>query len=242
MTSKWFLRSAAALAAVAAVALAPPARADVVLTPGATAPLTAQGSIVGIGPLAPGSSTITNLASTGGSPVSANLNEAVYRDLGGGLGVAGGTIFAFQVTNTGTAAMANVAFTNYQGYATAVGTLTAAPPSFPGSNGSGTTGPATATRTLGAGNTVIFDFGPSGLAAGATSQVFFIRTDAPSFNSLGSGQTAAVGAGLGGDVWANLLSPTGTPVAVPEPGPAALAGAGGALFGLGAWLRRRTVS
>jgi len=230
---KWNPRKAAfAAAMVVSVcgATLSQARADVILTPGQTVSLVPQATAPITGtPLG----TITAQASLGGSPVAATINEAVYQS-----NVAGfGTLFAFQLTNTGTAAIQSFVVNNYDTYTVFVGDTPTAPTGFPGGV-NGTIDPTRATRGA-SGNDIEFIF-DTPLSVGATSSVFFVRTNAPSFNAFGGGLLAGVSSGgnnIGGDVFINLLQPTGT--AIPEPGPMALAACAGAVFGAVSWARRR---
>lgn len=230
---KWTPRKAAfAAAMVVSVcgAALNQARADVLLNNGQTVNLVPQATAPITGtPLG----TITGQASLGNSPVNATINEAVYQSNVVGFG----TLFAFQLTNTGTSAISTLTVTNYDNYTVLVGAVPTAPTGFPG-GANGTTTPTRATRSvLGNSLTFIFD---TPLAVGATSSVFFAHTNAPSFNALGAGLltgTTAAGDNIGGDVFVNLLQPTG--VAIPEPGPMALAACAGAVFGAVSWARRR---
>jgi hypothetical protein len=207
------------------------ARSDVILVPGDTnKPFAVQGT-------APFGIVLATSTQNSQILTGVTLNTAVYRDTGSGFT----TDFAFQLVNNSTATVTAVTLSNYAfstppvPYTTSVGALTTAPAGFPG-GASGTVPPINATRDA-LGDLVSFSWGSSGLAPVQTSDVFFIRTNSPTFDN-NSG--ALIDANQGGNgvsgVVINVLEPVG---AVPEPSTALTAGTG-LLLVLGAWLRRRT--
>jgi len=170
-----------------------------------------------------------------GNPlISANLNNAVYRDSAGFLD------FVFQLqNNANSVALESVVLNNYgiPGLGTSVNYLTGALPANATGAGfvAGTTNPTQAQRGPALGNGVLFQFDSVGLAPGATSSIFFIHTNATTFNQLGAGLTSAVNSTDGGAVFFTKFEPTN---AVPEPSMFALMGVAG-VFGLGYYRKHR---
>lgn len=202
------------------VAGATQVRADVILGPGLT--VNAGSGFVTqtnnpFGGLLAGPTTITSTGPASGI----SLTQAVFRDA-----TTGNTDFAFQVSNPGTAtgAVTSITLNNYTfglpvtAYTTSVGTLagTGVTPSYPAGFASGSNLVAVTQAQRGVtGAEITFSFdSTAGLAAGSTSQIFFVRTNAPSFNSNGTSAVQAVGAN---GTFSPLFQPAGTPAAVPEP-------------------------
>jgi len=170
-----------------------------------------------------------------GNPlISANLNNAVFRNSAGLLD------FVFQLSNNANSvALQSVDLNNYgiPGLTTSVNYLTGALPANAITAGfvAGTTNPTQVQRGPGAGNDLLFQFDTVGLAPGATSSIFFIHTNATTFNNLGTGQTSAVTSANGGATFVTKFEPTN---AVPEPSMFAMIGVAGA-FGLGYYRKHR---
>lgn len=212
----------ATAAIVIAAASAQQAHA-VPLLPGQTVILPGEASVIGI-PI-PGAQVTSAFNATGGQ--SGTLKTDVFM-------AGSGLTFLFQVINTGTASLQGEIAINYAGYATDVDTTTGNPdPSF---FTGGTQGPNRAIRSAD-GSQVIFRFdtnGAGGLAPGAVSDVYFVRTNASDYQSVINTITFA----SGDTGQAASFGPTG-PLAVPEPSAAALAFIALPLLGIGRMLRRR---
>ncbi len=212
------------------------ARADILLVPGASSIPITQGTLNN-------ETFVASIqrASLGNSPANAVLNEAVFREASGSLTV------VYQLVNNGSTPLSSLTVSNFANFVTTVGSLgsaagTVLPPSFPG-NSVGSNDPILASRTPTTGDAINFSFDATPLAVGATSSLFFVRTNAVNFNRFGAGlltgTNPVTGANVGGDVFINLLQPSGIAV-VPEP--STFVGAGvAALFSLGfAFRRKRT--
>ena len=219
---------------------ASPARADVVLTPGSTESLSGQPYDNTAGDVAPGA---TLIASTAGQLVNlipgglagVTVNEAVYQEANGQLD------FLYQVVNGSTQALGSVALSNFTDannvpFTISTGFATVLPSPAGPFTTLGTVGePTSETRTPGLGSQDTLTFSPS-LAAGASSEIFWERTNATTFDNLGSitvnGNTQNVGI---------IFEPTSVGVAsVPEPSPILLGGLLG-LVGLGVFHIRKRV-
>ena len=83
------------------------------------------------------------------------------------------------------------------------------------------------------GGRVSFDFDGTGIAAGALSSIFFVETNAPSFDGVGSLTANGTFSNVG-----SSFEPAGIPAAVPEPSSIVLCGLAG-LMGLGYTAKRR---
>lgn len=214
---------------VAALALvAGPARADLMgtpVTPGST-PVTITAEAASN--LANETLLATDLSNPliGNPLISGNLANAVFRNSVGQLD------FLYQLTNNaGSVPISTITVNNFAGFLAAAGTLTGTLPA----NASGlfTAGTAVSTNAERGSNGADVSFHNLALAPGQTTTVFFVHTNATSFNQLGQALVSATTSANGGAVATTKFEPT----AVPEP--STLAGAAlAALLGLG-YARRR---
>jgi len=167
-----FLAAAAAAAAGAATAclatcFAFPASANT-LPPGGSVSPDLFGAISGT--VLADTTPLTVPSGAGPSDFVGTYDEEVIR-------VAGGTLdFVIQVTNdSGANSIERVTLSNFAGFGTDVGTATSA-----GTLSGGTASPSTITRSA-SGQTIGFNFSPTALPAGTTTQVLVVETDATAF-------------------------------------------------------------
>lgn len=229
--SKFFRSAGLAALAVAASLMGVSAQADTMLSTGQQIIVTtpdqygtsiAQGAISA----APTITTAFNTSSGG----TGTLTEQVFRETGGTYD------FLYQVSNTGASILKSLDVTSFFGYNTSVGYSSTSPAGF----AAGTVPTPNIARGF-SGADVLFTFDSTGLSNGQTTNVFFVRTNATSFNALGGGIITGTNSGTNGtSVFTNLYQPFGATASVPEPGSVALLGCFAAVAGVGAWRRHRS--
>lgn len=223
------------------------------LNPGANVNLVGPGTNFTPGMLL-ASTTVTANLNPANPDLTATIREAVFRNAGGTLD------FVYQLTNTSNptngllSGVAGTTFANFGGGLDPFGQIRVdfatnfnfdnfiAPTATSGTNQSSPVGASRSTS--GSDITFAFDspvFGATvGLAAGSTSNVLIISTNATNFNNRGvgsiSGETDANGNTLGSNIAGGIFEPA--PAVVPEPATVVSAGIAG-LFGLGFALRRK---
>jgi len=151
-----------------------------------------------------------------------------------------GVAFLYQVTNnaTSTTSVISAVEVNFNTYTTNVDFTNSDPDSAGSLFIDGTVATSTATRSAGTGTSITFNFTGVGIGAGESSEVFFVQTNASSFQNAfvtltGMSGSSNVAASLG---------PNG-PVAVPEPSMLqAIAFTALPLVGLARVVRRRRAS
>jgi hypothetical protein len=221
---KWTV--AAGLFALALAAA--PVRADVSLPAGGNVSFTAETGTFLSGAALVAQDTVN--ADVGANPnIGGNLAMAVVRETSGTLDF----LYQFRNNTTSSSPVNAVSVSNYTGIATSVGSLSGVPALVAGVfQTPSTAGPASASRGL-TGDPVTFS--GFAVAPAGISGIFFVRTDTPFFDQLGTALASSSTSGLGSDVFVNKFEPT----AAPEPGPLALAAVAGGLAFAAARLRRK---
>jgi hypothetical protein len=214
------------------------ARADILLLPGTTVATPGETYPVVDATLV----TSATFANANVNPnFSSTLVEAVYRET-----ATGALDFLYQITNSAGSA-ANISGFSTANYGTGINGQFTTTVDFATNNPNpaifspGSQGPVTASRTQ-AGNEVSFNFLDSvsglgaGLPPGAESFVMFIRTDASSFDNLGSttahGENSPGIPNAGDNDFLNTLEPNILGPLVPEPASLTLLGLGLPLVGV----------
>jgi hypothetical protein len=186
--------SFSAVAALAYLMAAVPARADVLLVPGSGSPLVPEDYNL----LAPGAVLLAGEIDpfTGGNPnLNGSLQVNVLREVGGTLD------FLYAVTNTSpSAAFSHLAVSNFGPSAAVFSTLVGESNVAAGAILPGTTAATSAVRSV-SGNVIDFQLGPAGvgLATGDSSLIVFVRTNALDFDDSGEATIIGLGPDTGSD-------------------------------------------
>jgi hypothetical protein len=237
MKQRTVTRLIGASLAVCLALLSTSARADTTVNPGDSGDVEPGVTYNnGASPVAAGATFVTSTAInfTLGVNPGVTATEAVYKE-------AGGTYdFLYQITNaTSAQAIASVTVVNYSNdvntpFTTNTGYLTALPTGGSAFSSVGTAGqPVTVNRTTINGASLTFLMSGTHLATGETSSIFYLRTNATSFDSGGTfqanGATSASGA---------AFEPAQGSV-VPEPSVIVMGLVGTVVVGGRTYLRRR---
>lgn len=218
------------VAGLFALALAAaPARADVSLPAGGSASFGAEAGSFLDGATVVGTDLVN--ADIGSNPnIGGNLANVVVREASGTLDF----LYQFRSIASANATVDAISVSNFTATAASVGSLAGVPVLLTGLFQTPTVaGPSSATR----GNTGDpITFSGFSVPTSQISGIFFVRTNATTFDQLGTALASSSVSGTGSDVFINKFEPTN---AVPEPGPLALAAVAGGLAFAGARLRRK---